>query len=113
MTAMEIMEETTEITDTIIIIILLMAFSVHARKEDESTAGYAGSLQTTVETHSATLATVQNQVNEVVDKFQIMNGDIARESKKNKDRERDIPRDLDTRENLGGRLHVQSKKKNT
>lgn len=78
------------------VIAILAAFSVHARKEDESTAGSAGNLQATVETHSTTLATMQNQVNEVVDKFQIMNGDIAREAKKNKDQDK-VSHDLEIR----------------
>lgn len=71
----------------------LLTFSVEAKNTETADNE---NLQTTVEAHSATLATVQNQVNEVVDKFQIMNGDIARESKKNKDQDK-VSHDLEIR----------------
>ena len=71
---------------------LIFLSPVHAKETTED----SGNLQTTVESHSATLATLQNQVNEVVDKFQTMNGDIARESKKNKDQDK-MGNDLEIR----------------
>lgn len=80
----------------LIIVVFLGVFSAHAKSDNDANAGYGGDVQATVEAHSATLATVQNQVNEVVDKFQIMNGDIAREAKKNKDQDK-VSHDLEIR----------------
>lgn len=45
-------------------------------------------LKTSVENHGNSLATLTNQVNEMVSKFQQMNGDIARNYKKNKDQDK-------------------------
>ncbi len=45
-------------------------------------------LQATVTAQGTAVATVQNQVNEVVDKFQTMNGDVGRNFKKNKDQDK-------------------------
>lgn len=64
-------------------------------KEDEDVSD-PGTLPTTVETQGRTLATLTNQVNEVVSKFQTMNGDIARANKKVTEQDKVI-NDLQTR----------------
>lgn len=43
------------------------------------------SIKQTVDTHGVSLATVQNQVNEMASRFQTMNGDIGRNTKKNEE----------------------------
>jgi tol-pal system protein YbgF len=61
-----------------------------AKKNADEFAEPASELQSIVETQGQNLATVSNQVNEVVSRFQTVNGDVSRVSKKISDHERVI-----------------------
>lgn len=74
---------------------LLVAMPSFAKKEEGDMSDPA-TLQATVELQGSTLATLTNQVNEVVSKFQTMNGDIARANKKLTEQDKVI-NDMQTR----------------
>ncbi len=82
--------------------LILASALVHAKKGDDEEAvptavgGDLASIQTAVENHGTTLATLQNQVNEMVAQFQEMNGEIGRNYKKVRDQDK-IIKDLQTR----------------
>lgn len=69
---------------------LLMTTSSFAKNDDVEDMSDPATLQSTVELQGRTLATLTNQVNEVVSKFQTMNGDIARANKKVTDQDKVI-----------------------
>ena len=63
-----------------------------AKKKKEETTELSGkdlkNIKTAVENHGLSLATVGNQVNEIVSKFQIVSGDAGRNFQKNKEQDK-------------------------
>lgn len=87
----------------VFLLFLLLPFTLVAKKND-SESGLVGedvvqsvsNIATTVETQGRNIATITNQINEVVGQFQTMNGDIGNSQKKNRDQDK-IVADLQTR----------------
>lgn len=83
-----------------VLMILVASVDVHAKKEDDNDAsdgaGSLAELKTAVENHAATITTLQNQVNELVNQLQLVNGDNGRNYKKNRDQDK-IIKDSQTR----------------
>lgn len=77
---------------------IVIASPTQAKKDLEDAVDPAAltELKSTVANQGASVATVQNQVNEMVDKFQSMNGDIGRNYNKNRDQDKVI-NDMTTR----------------
>lgn len=93
-------------------LVMLVASSVFAKKNEDG--GLIGddvvesvqNIATTVEVQGRNIATVTNQVNEVVEQFQTINGEIGTNQKKTRDQEKIIS-DLKTRlQTLEDRLTV-------
>lgn len=86
---------------SLLILSLVLALSVQAKRGDDDDDDYASQEQdefavpaeinavaTAVSNHGRSLATISNQVNEMVSRFQTMDGDIGKVDKKNIDQDK-------------------------
>lgn len=86
---------------SLMILSLVLALSVQAKRSDDDDDDYSSNeqdeftvpaevnaLATAVSNHGRSIATMSNQVNEMVSKFQTMDGDIGKVDKKNIDQDK-------------------------